>query len=159
MIAIWNGSTIQRRSMAAVAVIRRRVEGRALFLGQWNPAWKAIHFVSGHRRPAEMFRECMVRELFEELGLEVDVDYDRPRVPLDLLGFQAWSENAGVLTSYTMAVYEIALKTPSTLAKVAANPDNHWLSGDEIELGRCEDGLRVSPTMKRILTLIAKRAE
>jgi len=47
--------------------------------------------------------------------------------------------------------YEVALNSESALAKVAANPDNRWVTEAEILSGWCNDGTRVSPTMMRIV--------
>src|SRR4051812_24779597 len=90
--------TAMRRSEAAVALIRREEGGQILWLAQWNPKWQAYHFISGHRRPEETFRECLVREVHEELGLAEGVDYTAAAH----LGFQAFSQGAGVETQYTM---------------------------------------------------------
>src|SRR5438093_216363 len=67
--------TAMRRSEAAVALIRREQDGQTLWLAQWNPKWQRYHFVSGHRSPDETFRECLVREIAEELNLSEGLDY------------------------------------------------------------------------------------
>jgi len=54
-------------------------------------------------------------------------------------------------TSYEFALYEVALSSESALAKVAANPDNCWVTEAEILSGWCNDGTRVSPIMMRIV--------
>jgi len=43
------------------------------------------------------------------------------------------------------------LNSESALAKVAANPDNRWVTEAEILSGWCNDGTRVSPIMMRIV--------
>jgi len=48
-------------------------------------------------------------------------------------------------------LYEVALSSESALAKVAANPDNCWVTEAEILSGWCNDGTRVSPIMMRIV--------
>lgn len=58
-----------RLSEAAVALIRREHDGPTLWLAQWNQNWRTYTFVGGHRWPEETFRECLVRELGEELGV------------------------------------------------------------------------------------------
>ena len=58
-----------RQSQATVALIRPVHDGQNLWLAQWNPKWRQFHFVSAHRRPDETFRECLVREIAEELEL------------------------------------------------------------------------------------------
>ena len=58
-------------------------------------------------------------------------------------------------TSYEFALYEVALNSESALAKVAANPDNRWVTEAEILSGWCNDGTRVSPTMMRIVMMLS----
>jgi hypothetical protein len=145
----------RRRSLAAVALIRRSHQGQTEFLSQWNPKWQALHFISGHKRPDESFRECLIREMGEELGLSIGGDYTVADQPISQLQFDAWSESAQAMTSYEFAVYEVTLNGGSTLAKVAANPDNRWVTEDEIRAGRCADGTRISPTMARVLMALA----
>jgi hypothetical protein len=58
-------------------------------------------------------------------------------------------------TSYELALYEVALNSESALAKVAANPDNRWVTEAEILSGWCNDGTRVSPTMMRIVMMLS----
>ncbi len=146
----------QRRSVAAVALIRRTHEGRTCYLAQWNPKWMALHFVSGHKRPEETFRECIIREISEELRLTPGTDVFFAGAPGAVLEFAAWSKSAGVETLYEMAVFQVQLSGGSAMAKVAANPDNRWVTEGEILLGQCADGTRISPTMARILTTCLK---
>ena len=64
-----------RLSEAAVALIRREQDGRTFWLARWNRNWRAYHLVGGHRRPGESFRDCLVREIAEELHLREGTDY------------------------------------------------------------------------------------
>src|SRR5262249_52840296 len=84
--------TAMRRSEAAVALIRREQDGRNLWLAQWNPKWRRYHFVSGHRRPDETFRACLVREIAEELRLREGPDYQVSPAPPIHLEFRDYSE-------------------------------------------------------------------
>src|SRR5439155_11076042 len=65
----WGAPTM-RQSTAAVALIRRQQRGQTVWLAQWNPGWQRYHFVAGHKRPNETFRECAEREIGEELDLQ-----------------------------------------------------------------------------------------
>jgi 8-oxo-dGTP diphosphatase len=147
----------RRRSVAAVALIRRPEQGRTLFLAQWNPKWDAFHLVGGHKHPDESFRACLIREVGEELGLEEISDFIAPIGPLARLEFDALSASAGKSTDYTMEVFEVELTGDSALAKVAANPANRWLTEAEIRAGRCADGRPVSPTTARIVTTVSSK--
>jgi 8-oxo-dGTP pyrophosphatase MutT (NUDIX family) len=140
-----------RRSESAVAVIRREQDGQILWLTQWNPKWGAYHFVSGHRRPEESFRECLVREIAEELGLHEGTDYrveSGHRPPVE---FPAVSRSAGVETWYVMQLFEVKLAGDRPLNQIDADSKNRWLNEAEIRAGRCRDGKPVSETMLRLL--------
>jgi hypothetical protein len=54
-----------------------------------------------------------------------------------------------------MEVFFVVL-TESGMAKVAANPDNRWVTEQEILGGRCADSTRISPTMTRVLFEVSK---
>jgi hypothetical protein len=51
------GGPEKRRSVAAMALVRRHEQGRVLYLAQWNLNWRALNLVGGHKRPDESFRE------------------------------------------------------------------------------------------------------
>jgi 8-oxo-dGTP pyrophosphatase MutT (NUDIX family) len=146
----------QRRSVAAVALIRRRYGGPMRHLVQWNANWAAFHFVGGHKRPGETFRDCLVREVGEELGLAEAVDFAAPAEPVVHLEFDAMSASTGRMTAYTMEVFEVEILGDAALAKVAANPENRWVSEAEIHSGRCGDGTPISPTTELILSMLGR---
>jgi len=135
-----------RTSTAAFAVLRRRREGRTEWLAQWNPRWHAYNLVGGHQRPDETFRQCLVREVGEELGLQADTDCRVAPEPLAHLEYTAWSASAGAETAYTMELFAVELLTPRAEERVADAAANRWLSEGEIRAGRGADGRPVSPT-------------
>lgn len=145
----------QRRSVAAVALIRRRQGAQTLYLAQWNPNWRALHLIAGHKHPDEAFRGCLIREIGEELGLTEATEFIASDRPLARLEFDAQSASVGQMTSYTMDVFEVEVIGDSALAKVEANPENRWVTEAEIGAGGCEDGTRISPTTRRILTMLS----
>jgi hypothetical protein len=146
-----------RRSEASVALIRRIQDGQTLWLTQWNPKWKRFHFVSGHRHPEETFRECLVRELAEEIHLREGTDYTAGAEPLNRIEFTAFSESAQTQTQYLMALFEVDL-IGDAQSLVDANPQNRWLSEAEIARERCQDGKLVSATILRILNAMRRGA-
>lgn len=141
-----------RQSVAAVALLRREHEGRTLWLAQWNPKWQCYHFVAGHKRPDESFRQCVVREVTEELDLRAEVDFQVAPEPLAQLEYDAWSEGAQAETHYTMALFEVELLHEAARQAVDAGPQNRWLSQVEIHAQRCDNGQAVSPTMALLLS-------
>jgi 8-oxo-dGTP pyrophosphatase MutT (NUDIX family) len=142
-----------RRSEAAVALVRREQEedGQTLWLAQWNPRWQAYNFVSGHREPEETFRECLIRELGEELGVRAEVDFTMSATPLAHLEYAAWSESARAETQYTMELFEVEL-IGDAWRTIEANSQNRWIGEAEIASGHCRNGQPVSPTMRRLLS-------
>jgi 8-oxo-dGTP pyrophosphatase MutT (NUDIX family) len=140
-----------RQSVGGLALIGREVNGRYLFLAQWNAKWQAFHFVGGHRQPGESFRACVSREVAEELGLREGDEFvvaEQPRVHLE---YTAWSESARAETAYAVEVFAVEL-TATALQKIEEDPTNQWLTVAEVHDGRCADGGRVSPTMALVLS-------
>jgi len=139
-----------RRSTAAIALIRRDQHGQTLWLAQWNARWNAYHFVGGHKRAAETFRDCLLREVAEELDLLHPSDYRAAPEPCLNVKHSAYSQRTKAETHYVMKLFHVKL-TPDAHSKVASNPVNRWLIEAEIEAGQTRDGHPVSPTMKRLL--------
>lgn len=139
-----------RRSIAAVALIRREEAGRTYWLAQWNRNWHAFSFIGGHKQPEESFRECLVREIGEELGLTEGADFVLARTSAAQLQYNAWSQAAHEETAYTIELFAVRLR-PSAYAIVDGNPANRWLLESDIRTGHCADGLPISNTVNLIL--------
>ena len=144
-----------RRSEGALAYIERRRGDRVEILTQWNDGWRAFSLVGGHRRPSESFRGCLAREVSEELGLEEGSQFSAGESPLARLEYVARSESAGVETEYTLEVYRVALAGPSVEDLVSASPENRWVIVDEIRSGSTADGVRISPTVARVIAQLS----
>jgi 8-oxo-dGTP pyrophosphatase MutT (NUDIX family) len=146
-----------RHSVAAVALIRRKGRGpRALWLAQWNSRWECFNFVAGHKRPDESFRECVIREIEEELNLREGIDFVVKDEPLAHVEFEAWSESAQANTHYVMELFDVTLTGESVVGKIDARRENCWLTRSEIRRGRSADGRPVGATMKRLLTVLTE---
>ena len=139
-----------RQSEAAVALIRRRLDSQTRWLAQWNPKWCAYHFVSGHRRDDETFRECLVREIAEELHLVEGTDYRVATEPATHLEFVDFSRSAQSQTCYIMELFAVSLDEGAH-PSVEADPANRWLTDAEIDSERTHDARAVSATMRRVL--------
>ena len=148
-----------RRSIAALALFRRDADGQTLWLARWNEKWRRFHFVGGHKRPSETFRECVEREVAEELGLTAGADFRCADEPLAHLEYTAWSHGAGQETAYEMELFDVELCRDSARQKVAADSANRWVSQTEIVAGRCADGRPISETMAQLLTKAGLIAE
>ena len=152
MMVGLKGGLAMRQSLAAVALIRREQEGQTVWLAQWNPRWQRYHFVSGHKQPDESFRQCMVRELAEELHVRESIDFRVAAEPLSHLEYTAWSESAQAETAYTMEAFEVELIGEMAQQTVHADPRNRWLTEPEIRGQYCRDGNPASPSMGLILS-------
>jgi 8-oxo-dGTP pyrophosphatase MutT (NUDIX family) len=141
-----------RTSEGAQAVIRR---GPAEWLAQWNPKWGCFNFVGGHRRADESFRDCLLREVEEELGLHRDADFHVGDIPAGRAEFTAWSESATADTAYILELWDVIL-TPAAAEGVSADPANRWVTSAEVQSGATADGRPVSPTMRRLLAVLGQ---
>src|SRR5438105_14063907 len=139
-----------RQSEAALALIRRPGPAGVEYLVQWNARWNALNLVGGHRRPQESYRDCLVRELDEELDVRPGPDCAVAEGPTARLEYVAFSKSAGEETAYTMELFEVTL-TPAAERRVSADPSNAWVGTSAIRSGRAGDGRPVSDTVRLLL--------
>jgi len=157
----------RRQSLASVALIHRRLNGRTEWLARWNRNWRCYYFVGGHKRDGETFLDCLVREIREELGIEQDRDYQVTSEPLARLEYTAYSRSAKADTDYTLELYDVRPQTEYKLelfdvrladalhhGKLDSEQTVRWLLEEEIRAGQCSDGRPVSETMLRVLDQI-----
>ena len=133
-----------------------------------NESWQRYSLVGGHKREDETFRECLIREIREELGLTEGVHFHAGAEPVARLEFEAWSERAREQTAYTFEVVPVALTPPDAkpaagsdtggsanvgeaLQLIDANAANRWLSRQEIAAGRTSEGRLVSEILQQVL--------
>jgi 8-oxo-dGTP pyrophosphatase MutT (NUDIX family) len=138
-----------RESLAAVALIRRREGGSRLWFVRWNSKWGSYFFVGGHKRQGESYRDCVIREMIEELGLKAR-DFRVAPGSGARRRFTAWSRRARSWTRYQMALFEVRLRVAAR-RQVDADPQNRWLSDAEAMAGKTADGRPVSETMARLI--------
>jgi len=136
--------------MGGVAIIQAERAGRLRWLAQWNRKWQALHFVGGHKLAEESFRECVIREVTEELGLSAAGEFHVADDPLARVSYIAHSQSAREDTLYSLELFEVAIHSPAE-CKVDSNSMNRWLTAGEIREQRCDDGTAVSATMERLL--------
>ena len=137
-----------RRSEGAAALIR---DGRR-WLARWNAKWGAYNLVAGHRLAEESFRDCIRREVTEELGLREPADFSVAAEPAARLEYTAFSRSAGVETLYRMEIFPVQLAQAALRALPESNVECRWLTEAEIRGGRAADGRPVSETMAFLLT-------
>jgi 8-oxo-dGTP pyrophosphatase MutT (NUDIX family) len=139
-----------RRSEAAVALVQLTRGRQSLWLARWNTKWQRYHFVAGHRTPDETFRECLVREIAEELHLIEGPEYLVSTAPPVHLEFNDYSESARTQTHYVLELFRVE-PSSEVLPKVESGSENRWLTESEVRARRAGDGRPVSATMSRVL--------
>ncbi len=144
------GARPTRRSVASIAIIRRTLGGQPQWLTQWNAGWRSLALIGGHKRARESFHKCMVRELFEELGVTSGYDVTVADTPMIQLHFTAWSRSTHEQTAYSMSLFDV-VPHDEALEWIEANPENRWIDLTEIDTQRCRDGRAVSPTVARLV--------
>jgi 8-oxo-dGTP pyrophosphatase MutT (NUDIX family) len=141
----------ERTSEGGIAIVERHFAGRTEWLAQWNDNWKALFFIGGHRQPGESFRECVVREIQEELNLTLQ-EFTVAATPAHHVEYKAQSSSAGELTAYVMELFETQL-SQSVLARVEQDTRNRWLSEGEIRGLEAHDARPISATIFVLLSL------
>lgn len=143
-----------RYTAAAFAWIKRPLPGGLLYLCQWNRKWQAFNLIGGHQEPSESARQCVVREIAEELGLAAGEDIAVAAEPLARIEFTAWSVPLGEWTAYDMTAFAATIANPAALARVGENAENRWLSAAELTAGRTDDDRAVSEVATRLAAAI-----
>jgi 8-oxo-dGTP pyrophosphatase MutT (NUDIX family) len=143
-----------RRSEGGIALFQRVMAGQRQWLAQWNDKWGAFFFVGGHREDSETFRQCVVREIAEELDLS-QADFTVAAQPAHHLEYRAQSRSAGELTAYVMELFDAQLAAPA-LEAVEREARNRWLSEEEIHRLEAHDGRPISTTMLLLLSLAGR---
>lgn len=144
-----------RESLGAWALFCRDRDGHTEWLARWNGHWNCYNFVGGHKHEDETFRECVVREIHEEVGLREQEDYTiSPDDALLHLEYEAWSRSAQQDTRYVVELFGIALNEDKLAEHLATERPIRWLTHGEIQDGRTCQGEPVSETIKRMLSAL-----
>lgn len=138
-----------RLSHGSLALITILDGKQHLWLGQWNDSWEAINFVGGHREHGESYRDCLIREITEELGLLLTRDFRVPAEPTKAIEYTAVSKRTDEWTRYHLMLYSVAL-TAGVSERLSEDPRNHWLTEQHVDVLETDSGMPVSPTMKLV---------
>lgn len=144
----------RRRSEASVALICRPERARPRWLARWNRNWQCFYFVGGHKHDDETFRECLEREMREELALASGTHYAVSEGPVARVAYAAESRSAGVETQYVLRVFDVHFVDDAIDDQIVSSQDVRWVTGDEIRACRCADGRPISRTMAFVLDRI-----
>jgi len=143
-----------RQSVASIVLFtRKQGDGRA-YLAHWNRPWQCFALVGGHKHDDESHRQCAIREAVEELDVNAETQLAVDDAPRARLQYTAHSQSARVQTQYTIEVFDGRLRGDAAEAQALADPRNRWLTIEEIQAGRCEDGKPIGHTVAMILTKV-----
>ena len=141
-----------RQSLAALAIVEQPGDPPR-WLVQWNERWQAYSLVGGHKRDDESFRDCLRREVAEELGLQDELQFRVGLHPVAGLQYRAFSASTQEETDYTHEAFLVELLADEH-ASVTRNPSNRWITRQEIASGRTDDGIPISDQVRRISEVV-----
>lgn len=144
----------KRQSLGAAAVVCRQSGLQLVWLARWNKNWQCYYLVGGHKHEGESFRECLTREIREELGLEEGKECVISPRPCRRLEYDQWSESARAETHYCIELFAVKLGADTEVTLPKSRREVRWLSREEIQSRRCVDGQPVSPTMERMVAAV-----
>ena len=81
--------------------------------------------------PGEPFRDALVREIAEELGLREGADYAVAPGPVARLGYTAWSQGAQAETRYETELFEVE-PGEDALRSLDGDASVRWLDESEV---------------------------
>jgi 8-oxo-dGTP pyrophosphatase MutT (NUDIX family) len=143
-----------RHSEGGIALFERKLAGKTEWLAQWNENWQAFFFIGGHRHEGETFRDCVLREIGEELDLAA-LEFTVASQPCHNLEYKARSRSADELTAYTMELFAANLSQQAAVV-VDVDRRNRWLSEEEILRLEAYDARPISPTVYLLLCMAGK---
>ncbi len=144
-----------RESLAGLAWIERRVGDESQWLVLWNERWQQYALVGGHLEADESLRECVLREVEEELRLTRGQDFQVSEQALVQLDYEAFSESVQEQTRYRHVVFSLTLTTDAQ-DRIESQPGVRWVTDGEIERRATTDGLPIAEQVERAWREIQK---
>jgi hypothetical protein len=92
-----------------------------------------------------------LREVNEELGLTEGIDYSMTSEPVAHIEFVAFSHRANTETHYVLKAFALNGLTQQARTLITTNPDNRWVTAEEIRARETHDNKPISETMSRLL--------
>jgi ADP-ribose pyrophosphatase YjhB (NUDIX family) len=138
------GSPMRISEAGLACITRVGPNGDVEYLTQWSETWKMFSLIGGHVEPGESYRECVTREIEEELTLSQDEF--RVGESLGRIEYEAFSQGSRQMTQYRVELFAVTV-----LGKVSESPTNRWLKVGEIEKKLTFDALPISEQVHRVL--------
>jgi len=130
------------RVSLAVTLIRNSSNHLVRWLARRNQSTNELEFVIGVRLENESFREAAIREVAWELHLDRSRDFlvsNMAQMNLEFVDrLPGWyDKNHNVVSFYNVEIYR-----REALTQIDADPDNVWVTSDEICNGVTHSGRR-----------------
>ncbi len=135
-----------------VALIRKYDDGTVHWLGRLNDATETLRFVIAEREPQTSMRTSLAAEV----AWQFDLDPNQ-----DLLVSNMAQLNADFPDSVPaiqgdlplrVSFFNVDLYRKQVRQRIAEDPQNHWLTSDEIWAGVSRQGLRIDPLIHQLIT-------
>ena len=137
-----------RESRGALARIARQHDGETQWFVRWNRKWESFALIGGHVESGETYRECLLREIEEEIGLN-EPDVAASEHATTELSYAAFSKRAKAETQYTLLLFDVDIAVATTARLVAEDERLRWVSLSEIHAEKTQDGKGISDVVKR----------
>ena len=139
-----DGAEPLRHQQVAQAVIKRSMHDNpnGTYLVQYDRGAGSYQLVGGRFRESDgNLKNTLIRELSEELGLELQYGRDFDLTPLaEDVSFERHSMTFGILTGYTTNYYHLS----NLGVCIPQNSENRWVSFEELCQGQTSDGYPIS---------------
>ena len=138
---------------ASFALFTRNGENGVEYLAQWNSRWQRYNFVGGKQEQQETPRECVLREVEEELQLDFESDFHVSESAICKLRFTEISERTGKATDYHFAMFQAHFTGQEVAGTISDRSENRWLTVTEIVSQATDDGRAIS----RVMTMTIRK--
>jgi 8-oxo-dGTP pyrophosphatase MutT (NUDIX family) len=141
-----------RTSEAALAlIVRQPPGGQPEYLTQWSDRWQMFSLIGGHIEEGETPRECLIREVKEELEV-TDEQFRVAESPVKpRIEYVAFSHGSGVETLYRMELFKVEILSEEAFKKIETLGKNRWQSENEIVKLRTTDDRPISEQVRTLL--------